>query len=75
MLTENCNSEDNIEAKSFRHGRNYIDIYSVGWGPSDMDLSVDGPGPLTQRLALPKIEGAEKDIDQLLKDIHLTPLL
>ena len=39
---------DSVEAKAFSFNRNYIDIYSVGWGPDDDGQTVDGPGPLAE---------------------------
>ena len=39
---------DLVEAQSLRHARDYIDIYSISWGPKDDGKTVDGPGPLTK---------------------------
>lgn len=38
---------DAIEARSLKFRSNYIDIYSVSWGPEDDGKTVDGPGDLT----------------------------
>lgn len=40
---------DSIEAASFSHNPQYIDIYSVSWGPDDDGKTVDGPRTLGQR--------------------------
>lgn len=40
---------DAVEASSFGHRSDYIDIYSVSWGPEDDGRTVDGPGPLAKR--------------------------
>lgn len=45
------------EAKALRFNRDYIDIYSNSWGPSDRGFEVIGPGHLTQETLK---EGVEK---------------
>lgn len=40
---------DAIEAKSLSYKPDYIDIYSISWGPSDDGTTVDGPGRLALR--------------------------
>ena len=47
---------DTVEARSFSHNINHIDIYAVQWGPDDNGRTVDGPGPLMQRAFLNGIE-------------------
>ena len=42
-------SYDLLEAQSLRFQRDYVDIYSIGWGPTDDGTNVEGPGPLTTR--------------------------
>lgn len=37
---------DAVEAASFSHNINHIDIYAVQWGPQDNGRVVDGPGAL-----------------------------
>jgi len=39
---------DAIEARSLKFRNNYIDIYSVSWGPEDDGKTVDGPADLTR---------------------------
>ena len=40
---------DQKEASAFAFANNITDIYSNSWGPDDVDLTVDGPGPLARR--------------------------
>ncbi|CAG0891106.1 unnamed protein product, partial [Darwinula stevensoni] len=40
---------DAVEAQSLSLNRQYIDIYSVSWGPDDDGKTVDGPGPLATK--------------------------
>lgn len=40
---------DAVEAQSLSLNRQYIDIYSVSWGPDDDGQTVDGPGPLARK--------------------------
>ena len=35
---------DTVEARSFSHNINHIDIYAVQWGPDDNSRTVGGPG-------------------------------
>ena len=43
---------DAREASSLSYKRDYIDIYTMGWGPLDTGGNqVEGPGTLTSRLA------------------------
>ncbi|PFX13058.1 furin-like isoform X2 [Stylophora pistillata] len=39
-------STDAIEAKSLVHELESVDIYSNSWGPGDMGLEIEDPGPL-----------------------------
>ncbi|CAG5112178.1 Oidioi.mRNA.OKI2018_I69.chr2.g6421.t1.cds [Oikopleura dioica] len=39
---------DAIEARSLKYRNDYIDIYSVSWGPEDDGKTVDGPADLTR---------------------------
>ena len=48
---------DALEAKALSHERDYIDIYSNSWGPSDKGFEVVGPDKLTQSALK---DGAEK---------------
>ena len=40
---------DIVEARSLSFKPEYIDIYSVSWGPSDNGRTVDGPGHLAKK--------------------------
>ncbi|KAL5259763.1 hypothetical protein ACHWQZ_G010012 [Mnemiopsis leidyi] len=48
---------DDVECDSIGFKRNYIDIYSMSWGPDDDGKTIDGPGSCT-KTALK--EGARK---------------
>ena len=48
---------DALEAKALSHERDYIDIYSNSWGPSDKGFEVVSPDKLTQSALK---DGAEK---------------
>ena len=43
---------DAVEAQALSLNPDHIDIYSASWGPEDDGRTVDGPGPLRQRLHL-----------------------
>lgn len=53
---------DALEAKALSYKRDYIDIYSNSWGPSDKGFEVVGPDKLTQS-ALE--DGAQKVNDEI----------
>ena len=64
---------DDVECDSIGFKRNYIDIYSMSWGPDDDGKTIDGPGSCT-KTALK--EGARKVsftmlICQLMSDARL----
>ena len=40
---------DLVESQSIRHAQDYIDIYSISWGPEDDGVTLDGPGRLTKQ--------------------------
>lgn len=40
---------DIVEARSLRHARDHVDIYSSSWGPDDQGAIVEGPGPLAKQ--------------------------
>ena len=50
-------ASDADEARALSYAKNYIDIYSNSWGPTDRGFEVAGPGHLTQRALQ---NGAEK---------------
>lgn len=51
---------DDKEAKALKFKRDYIDIYSNSWGPSDKGFEVEGPGTKTLKALK---EGAEEVIN------------
>ena len=51
---------DDKEAKALKFKRDYIDIYSNSWGPSDKGFEVEGPGTKTLKVLK---EGAEEVIN------------
>ena len=50
---------DSIEARSFGHNNNHIDIYSCSWGPPDDGTTVEGP----DKLAFSAIEKALEEVN------------
>ena len=40
---------DSIEARSVGFNNNYVEIYSVSWGPDDNGHTIDGPKRYTKR--------------------------
>lgn len=51
---------DDKEANALKFKREYIDIYSNSWGPSDKGFEVEGPGNKTLKAFK---EGAEEVIN------------
>lgn len=43
---------DQVESRALGFRRDYIDIYSISWGPDDDGVTVDGPARLTQETLL-----------------------
>ena len=40
---------DMVEARSFKHALDHVDIYSISWGPEDDGETVDGPAELAKK--------------------------
>lgn len=53
---------DEKEAAALKFKREYIDIYSNSWGPSDKGFEVEGPGNKTLKALK---EGAEEVINKV----------
>jgi len=58
----NKKAPDDKEAEALEFKREYIDIYSNSWGPSDKGFEVEGPGPKTLKALK---EGAQKVMNKL----------
>ena len=41
-----CGLSDSSEANALSHSRDFVDISSNSWGPSDNGMTIEGPGPL-----------------------------
>lgn len=61
-LFVNEKAPDEKEAAALKFKREYIDIYSNSWGPSDKGFEVEGPGNKTLKALK---EGAEEVITSL----------
>lgn len=40
---------DGVESRALSHRRDYVDIYTVSWGPSDDGKTLDEPGTVTKK--------------------------
>lgn len=47
LFDGDINSNDVSESKALVHEIESVDIYSNSWGPGDIGVQVEGPGPLT----------------------------